>query len=154
MLRESAAFQNQLTKLKQNESKNRHRFTRKYKPGDLVFSRIPGCTATLQASWEGPFTIVKYVPLLNYEITNPDKCWSKLVHINNLRSYSPLPQSSVAEENTELSDVLHPKPQLSDDKCNDFSQPALDSLLKAHEDIFATVLGKAKVTPFTIKLEN
>ena len=169
ILRESAAFQNHLTKLKQNESKNRHRFTRKYKPGDLVFSRIPGCRATLQASWEGPFTIVKYVPLLNYEITDPDKCWSKLVHINNLRSYSPLPQSShsqdpiptavnavclVAEENTELSDVLHPKPQLPDDKCNDYSQPALDSLLKAHEDIFATVPGKAKVTPFTIKLEN
>ena len=134
-----------------------------------MFSRIPGGRATLQASWEGPFTIVKYVQLLNYEITNPDKCCSKLVHINNLRSYSPLPQSShsqdpiptavnavclVAEENTELSDVLHPKPQLPDDKCNDYSRPALDSLLKANEDIFATVPGKAKVTPFTIKLEN
>ena len=71
ILTESAAFQNHLTKLKQKESKNRHRFTRKYKPGDLVFSRIPGCRATLQASWEGPFTIVKDVPLLNYEITDP-----------------------------------------------------------------------------------
>ena len=67
-LRDSAALQNHVNKRKQNHKVNSRRKTRVYSPDDKVFVRIPGTRATLQASWEGPFLVVKHIPPLNYEV--------------------------------------------------------------------------------------
>ena len=161
ILRDSASLTNHLTKVKQNSHKPKQKSKRNYKPGDKVFSRIPGCRATLQASWEGPFLITKFVPPLNYEISDVDKTWAKTVHINNLRSYNPLPKPPeipvnatclVAEEPLELHTTLNPQSNIV--QSPDFSQPAIDSLLADNQDVFATIPGKAQVSPFTIKLEE
>ena len=50
ILRDSATLTNTLARNKQNTHNKRSRSDRKYKPGDLVYTRIPGCRANLQAS--------------------------------------------------------------------------------------------------------
>ena len=163
LLRDTATFTNQEARFKQNDHKAKSRSLRKYKPGDLVFTRIPGCRAVLQASWEGPFKILKPIPPLNYEVSDLDNTWSRITHINNLRSYQPLPKPSpnsvnvaclVAEEPPELAKPLEKTPLLHKDTCVDFSQTQLNKVLKEYQDIFSTTPSEANVAPFTIKLQE
>ena len=130
VLRDTATLNNQLARTKQNRHTAKSRSLRKYNPGDLVFTRIPGCRAVLQASWEGPFEVQRFLPPLNYEVSNPDRTWIKIIHVNNMRSYKPLPQPKpnpvnvaclVAEKPAELSSILNPKPLPSIVPCSDFS---------------------------------
>ena len=58
ILRDSAALNNTVARQRQNAHDTYSRSKRSYKPGDLVYTRIPGCRANLQASWEGPFQII------------------------------------------------------------------------------------------------
>ena len=111
-LRDSAVLNNHIARDKQNTHKPKSKVLRVYQPGDLVFVRIPGCRAALQASWEGPFKINEHIPPLNYEVQDLDLTWSKVTHINNLRKYKKLPQPKsisvqaaclVAEESKQLS---------------------------------------------------
>ena len=148
---------------KQNIPKPNSRSIRQYKQGDWVFTRIPGCRASLQASWEGPFRISKYIPPLNYEVQDLDNTWSKLTHINNLRSYKPLPTPKplqvqaaclVAEETKELSKVLCDGPSLVGGPCLGYSQQELDELLDKHKEVFSPTPGEAQVEPFVIKLQG
>ena len=161
VLRDTATLNNQLARTKQNSHTAKSRSLRKYNPGDLVFTRIPGCRAVLQASWEGPFEVQRFLPPLNYEVSDPDRTWIKIIHVNNLRSCKPLPQPKpnpvnvaclVAEEPAELSSILNPKPLPSIVTCSDFSQPALDVVLDNYKDVFSTTPGDAVVAPFTIRL--
>ena len=163
LLRDTATLTNQIARYKQNDHKAKSRSLRTYKPGDLVFTRIPGCRAVLQASWEGPFKIIKSIPPLNYEVGDLDNTWARITHINNLRSYQPLPKPSpnlvnvaclVAEEPPELAKALEKTPLLHNDTCIDFSQTQLNKLLEEYQDIFSTTPGEANVAPFTIKLQE
>ena len=163
ILRDTAALNNYKAREKQNAHSPKSRSTRKYKQGDLVFCRIPGCRATLQASWEGPFRVNKGIPPLNYEVQDLDKTWSKITHINNLRTYRPLPQPKplrvdaaclVAEETKELSNTLSKAPALVGGPCLGYSQQELDTLLNKYNDVFSPTPGEAQVTPFKIKLQD
>ena len=91
ILRDAATLTNTVARQKQNAHGKHSRSCRKYKPGDLVFTRIPECRANLQASWEGPFEVTKSIPPLNYEIKDAQHTWSRITHINNLKSFKPLP---------------------------------------------------------------
>ena len=162
ILRDAATLNNHQAREKQNSYKPNSKSIRVYKPGDLVFSRIPGCRANLQASWEGPFKITKSIPPLNYEVQDMDNTWSKITHINNLRSYKPLPTPKplqvqaaclVAEETKELAHTLSKTPSLSGGPCIGYSQQELDKLLNTYDDVFSPTPGEAKVTPFQIKLQ-
>ena len=117
----------------------------------------------LQASWEGPFEIRKYIPPLNYEVGDIDHTWTKITHINNLRSYQPLPQPKpnsvkvaclVAEEPAELSQVLVTKPLPAIVPCEGFSQETLDTVLDKYNDVFSVTPGASDVPPFTIRLQE
>ena len=163
VIRDTAALKNHKARVKQNTHGPGSRSTRKYTQGDLIFCRIPGCRATLQASWEGPFKIVKYIPPLNYEIQDLDETWSKVTHINNLRTYCPLPQPKplsvnavclVAEETKELSNTLAKAPVLVGGPCLGYSQQVLDALLNKYNEVFSPTPGEAQVAPFTIKLQD
>ena len=160
VIRDAATLTNHIARQKQNTHNKHSRSTRSYKPGDLVFTRIPGCRANLQASWEGPFKIVKSVPPLNYEIQDNNNTWTKVTHINNLKTYKPLPTPNplqvqaaclVAEENSEMSKVLDNGPSLVGGPCLGYSQGEMDQLLQEHEDVFSTTPGEAQVRPFVIK---
>ena len=146
-LRDSALLTNHIVRDKQNSHKPMSKSTRTFTPGDLVFARIPGCRASLQASWERPFKVTKHIPPLNYEVQDLDQTWSKTTHINNLRKYTQLPQPEpatvqvaclVAEEPPELSKVIDKPPLLNNDLCEDFSQNQLDQLLHNNQDVFST----------------
>ena len=163
VIRDTAALKNHKARVKQNTHGPGFRSTRKYIQGDLIFCRIPGCRATLQASWEGPFKIVKYIPPLNYEIQDLDETWSKVTHINNLRTYCPLPQPKplsvnavclVAEDTKELSNTLAKAPVLVGGPCVGYSQQRLDALLNKYNEVFSPTPGEAQVAPFTIKLQD
>ena len=163
ILRDSATLTNTITRQKQNSHSKNSRSTRSYKPGDLVFTRIPGCRANLQASWEGPFKIIKSIPPLNYEIQDINNTWTKTTHVNNLKTYKPLPipkplqvQAAclVAEENKEMSRVLDDGPSLVGGPCLGYSQGEMDQLLTKYENVFSPTPGEAQVQPFTIKLQE
>ena len=162
-LRDSALLNNHIARDKQNTHRLKSKSTRTYNTGDLVFVRIPGCRASLQASWEGPFKINKHIPPLNYEVQDLDLTWSKTTHINNLRKYKQLPQPEpatvqvaclVVEEPPELSQVIDKSPLLNKDLCKDFSQTKLDKVLDKYKDVFSTTPGEANVAPFSIKLQE
>ena len=130
VIRDAATLNNHTARLKQNTHGKYSRSDRSYKPGDMVFTRIPGCRANLQASWEGPFKIVKSVPPLNYEIQDADNTWSRVTHINNLKTYKPLPKPQplqvqaaclVAEENSEMTQVFNKGPSLVGGPCVGYS---------------------------------
>ena len=117
----------------------------------------------LQASWEGPFKVLKYIPPLNYEVGDIDNTWAKVTHINNLRSYQPLPTPKsltvnaaclVAEETNELAHTLSKTPSLVGGSCLEYSQQEMDKLLKDNEDVFSPTPGEAHVNTFTIKLHQ
>ena len=163
ILRDSATLTNTITRQKQNSHSKNSRSTRSYKPGDLVFTRIPGCRANLQASWEGPFKIIKSIPPLNYEIQDINNTSTKTTHVNNLKTYKPLPipkplqvQAAclVAEENKEMSRVLDDGPSLVGGPCLGYSQGEMDQLLTKYENVFSPTPGDAQVQPFTIKLQE
>ena len=163
ILRDSATFTNQIARNKQNTHRTNSKSVRTYNPGDLVFTRIPGCRATLQASWEGPFQIHKHIPPLNYEIRDLDLTWTKVTHVNNLRKYQKLPQLKptsvqvaclVAEEPEELSQALAKTPLLHNEPCVHFSQKDLDEVLTEYQEVFSATPGEANVAPFTIRLQE
>ena len=163
ILRDSASLTNVIARQKQNTHTKNSRSTRSYKPGDLVFSCIPGCRANLQASWEGPFKIIKSIPPLNYEIQDPSNTWSRITHINNLKSYQPLPTPKqlqvqaaclVAEENKEMSQVLVSGPSLVGGPCLGYSQGEMDQLLHNFDSVFSPTPGEAQVPPFKIKIQD
>ena len=117
----------------------------------------------LQASWEGPFKVLKHIPPLNYEVSDLDHIWARITHVNNLRTYLPLPQPKslaakaacpVAEESRELSHTLSKTSALTGDPCEGYSQQELDKLLTDYESVFATTPSEANVAPFHIKLQE
>ena len=163
ILRDSATLTNTVVRNKQNSHSKHSRSIRTYKPGDLVFTRIPGCRANLQASWEGLFTIVKSIPPLNYEIRDADNTWSRTTHINNLKTFKPMPTCEplqvqaaclVAEENIEMSKMLDNGPSLVGGPCIGYSQGEMDQLLQEYADVFSSTPGEAQVEPFSIRLEQ
>ena len=163
ILRDSASLTNTIARQKQNAHSKHSRSTRTYKPGDLVFTCIPGCRANLQASWEGPFTIIKRIPPLNYEIQDTNNTWSRVTHIYNLKTYKPLPTPKqlqvgavclVAEENKEVSQVLDSGPSLVGGPCLGYSQGEMDQLLHNFGSVFSPTPGEAQVDAFTIKLQD
>ena len=163
ILRDSATLNNTVARQHQNAHSTYSRSKRSYKPGDLVYTRIPGCRANLQASWEGPFQVVKSIPPLNYEIQDPQNTWSRVTHLNNLKTYKPLLEtqpvqvhaaSLVAEENVELSKVVDKGPSLVGGPCVGYSQGEMDQLLEDYIDVFSSKPGEAQVEQFSIKLEK
>ena len=163
VLRDSAALQNHLSKNKQNHKVNGRRKVRSYKPEDKVFVRIPGTRAALQASWEGPFSIVKHIPPLNYEVRDEASTWTRTVHLNNIRSFKPallIPPNIpltvdaaniVAEETLEMSHVIEPA-QTEYAHCPDFDLAQIEAFKHDNQDSLAVIPRTANVEPHTIKL--
>ena len=163
ILRDSATLTNTIARQKQNAHGKHSKSKRIYKPGDLVFTRIPGCRANLQASWEGPFEVTKSIPPLNYEIQDAHHTWSRVTHVNNLKTYKPLPTPKrlqvgavclVAEENKEVSQVLDSGSSLVGGPCLGYSQGEMDQLLHSFDSVFSPTPGEAQVDAFRIKLEE
>ena len=106
---------------------------------------------------------MKSVPPLNYEIQDADNTWSRVTHINNLKTYKPLPKPQplqvqaaclVAKENSEMTQVLNKGPSLVGGPCVGYSQEEMDQLLQRYADVFSSTPGEAQVQPFKIKLEQ
>ena len=163
VLRDSATLNNTVARQHQNAHGKHSKSKRTYKQGDLVYTRIPGCRANLQASWEGPFQVVKSIPPLNYELQDPQHTWSRITHLNNLKTYKPLPKSQplqvhaaclVAEETSEMSEMFNNGPSLVGGPCLGYSQGEMDQLLQEYTDVFSSTPGEAQVQPFSIKLEQ
>ena len=163
VLRDSATLNNTVARQHQNTHGKYSKSKRTYKPGDLVYTRIPGCRANLQASWEGPFEVTKSIPPLNYEIQDSQHTWSRITHLNNLKTYKPLPKPQplqvhaaclVAEETSEMSEMFNNGPSLVGGPCVGYSQGEMDQLLQEYTDVFSSTPGEAQVQPFSIKLEQ
>ena len=62
---------------------------REFNPGDCVLVMLPTSTSKLLAQWEGPYTVVRRVGKVDYEIEMDDKARKKkrIFHTNMLRKW-------------------------------------------------------------------
>ena len=79
---------------------------RSFEPGDRVLLYLPKPGESLQAKFQGPYTVLKQTSPLNYVIETPDRHKkTRLCHINTLKAFHApkvvLTQNNVLDDNTD-----------------------------------------------------
>ena len=70
-------------------------------PGDKVLLLLPSSTKKFVAQWQGPYTVIRHIGKVNYEIEMPEKEGRKQIfHINHLRKW----QERTCQVNTVIED--------------------------------------------------
>ncbi len=66
---------------------NKGKSDRSLEVGSKVLMRIPGLQASLQAAWEGPYTVTEKVSRVTYKVSKGKGHPVRLAHINNLKVF-------------------------------------------------------------------
>ena len=120
--------------------------------------RIPGLRGSLEASWEGPYTVVDKLSRVNYRVEDSERARRRVVHINNLKTYK-IPKAevnaicAVAEEDVESSIVMGKKCVLTSEICEDYDEEGLDRVIEKYDDVFKDKPGRCTVGKCTIEIE-
>ncbi len=128
--------------------------------GSLVLMRIPGIKASLQAAWEGPYSVVSRSSDVTYRVSKGDDHPVKVAHRCNLKVYTPRPALqanaiTVVAEDCGIDDsLLVSKTSLDSDVCTGYRKCDLDSLLSELSEYFSTSPGLSKVGSCVIILED
>ena len=128
--------------------------------GSQVLMRAPGIKASLQAAWEGPYTIVHKSSNVSYKVTKGDGHPERVAHRCNLKAYTPRPAlhvnavTVVAEDNGIDESLLVSKTSLDSDVCDGYRKCDLDSLLSDLSNHFSNSPGLSKVGSCEILLED
>ncbi len=117
---------------------------RQFSVGEDVMKRNPGLNGCLEASWEGPFTIVEKVSPVTYRIVpKGKKSKPKSVHINLLKVVQPsLPVCAVVLVTEEPHDCILPNTRKPVPISLSYKeQSELDRVIKSFPDVFSDVPG-------------
>ena len=87
MVREAARKKQLGMRRASDEYFNRSAKERQLEIGSMVWVRTPGLTGKLDASWEGPYQVMKHFNRVNYLIDIHGRR-QKVVHINKLKGTS------------------------------------------------------------------
>ncbi len=114
-----------------------------FEVNDQVLFRTPGLVNKLDTAWQGPYSVVKRIGKLNYEIqwTKDGKKHKRVVHLNHLKPYNEqflvvnrvMVTTDDADECSALNSVTAPT-------LTDSQKQELDSTLKEFNDIFSVLL--------------
>ncbi len=129
---------------------------RDFNVGDVIYKRSPGINKCLDASWEGPFTIVKLLPPVNCAIVpqGSKKAKSKVIHLSQVKKSLPINRALIIpdEDVTDdfwLQDNL-PKPiDLSPDQCQQ-----LQSVLDSFPSVFTDTPGITSMISHSISVTS
>jgi len=73
---------------KRNMDVNEKRKDIDYEPGDLVKLRIHERTSKLSPFWKGPYTVIRKISQVNYEIDLPtDTSMSRIIHVQHMKPW-------------------------------------------------------------------
>ncbi len=113
---------------------NKNRSDRSLEVDSKVLVRIPGLHASLQASWEGPYTVTDKVSRVTYRVSKGDGHPVRIVHLNNTKEYKERSVwvnavSVIAEEQGISEDLDDSKAVLSSEKCEGYREDELQSVV-------------------------
>lgn len=86
--REEANINLQQAQRAQKTWYDKHARQREFKPGQKVLLLLPSSTSKLLAKWQGPFTVVRKMGPVTYEVDHPEKGKEKQTyHVNLLKAW-------------------------------------------------------------------
>ena len=129
---------------KKKVSYDKSSLDRTFCEGNKVLCRIPGMVFKLQDSWEGPFVVTRKLCPVNCIIEEEEgRKRSKLVHVNNLKSFKERELEvcalTVLAEEKELQDtssVLHVE------ECEGYKEKDIGKILAEFKDVMSETPGK------------
>ena len=151
---------------------------RSFEVGDEVLVFLPTEKSMFHAKFDGPYKVVEKFSDINYRIETPTrKQKSRVVHINQIKLYNDRQNTTVgvlqpAEDNDieqvdeyRIKEVEIPSPKLQNSQILENLDAKLEHvprngrenlarMMMAYRDVFRDTLGKAKVTPISIKLKE
>ncbi|KAK7939317.1 hypothetical protein WMY93_002643 [Mugilogobius chulae] len=139
---------------------------REFQPGQRVLLLLPSSTCKLLAKWQGPYTIVRKMGPVTYEVHHPDKKRPKQTyHVNLLKEWkeqtAPIPSLLVqqmnmtesAEEDTGAEEL----PKASEPVVAHLTTEQAEQLFKVFENVpslFAANPGKTTLVEHVIRLKE
>ncbi|XP_055367899.1 uncharacterized protein LOC129604626 [Betta splendens] len=91
--RDQARENLQATQRYQKRWYDQHARLRQYQPGQRVLLLLPTSTSKLLAKWQGPYTVVRKMGPVTYEVHHPDKGKAKQTyHVNLLKEWKESPE--------------------------------------------------------------
>lgn len=137
---------------RQETQYNKRAKARTFQPGDRVLVSIPTTSSKQLAMWQGPFTVVRRVGPVDYEVLKPGHRWERQVyHVNLLKEWKT-PQGWMAQESTAETDLGPLYPELNHSlqeealhmskELNDQQRQELLALVEEFWGVFQEVLGR------------
>ncbi|KAK7893383.1 hypothetical protein WMY93_022535 [Mugilogobius chulae] len=142
---------------------------RELQPGQKVLLLLPSSNSKLLAKWQGPYTVLRKMGPVTYEIHQPDKKKTKQTyHVNLLKEWkeAPVPVPVVSLVMTDVdSEAEEESPLTALNKTSDTAQPALDHLSAVQSSqlsevfqrvskLFAANPGKTILVEHVIRLKD
>jgi transposase InsO family protein len=142
--------------------------TRSFQPGQRVLVLLPSSTNRMLAQWQGPFTVIRKVNTMNYEIDLGHR--HTTLHVNMLKlveERAPVIANVVLlDENFDDHEDQYPLNNLAGESMQSIGEPGkpgnltaqqqkqLDALLAKHADIFGDKPGRTHLICHKIKLKD
>ncbi len=144
---------------KRLQKANVNRSERELSEGSLVLLRVPGLVSNLEASWEGPYEVVKRLNKVNYRVRKKGSSREgKVVHISNTKVFTEREKEvchvTVAEEDNEMRRVYGKSDRLSEEKCEGYDEKELEALVERNKPFFSERPGLCKVGECKIEVEE
>ena len=141
---------------------------REFQPGQKVLLLLPSSTCKLLAKWQGPYTIVRKMGPVTYEVLHPEKKRTKQTyHVNLLKEWkertaavtpsSLLVQQVDVPENEEGEDGVEGLPTAAEPVVAHLTSEQVDQLLSVFKEVpslFAARPGKTAVVEHVIRLKD
>ena len=146
VLHDCAMANGALEMRKRLDKVNSHRMDRELSEGSFVLLRVPGLVSNLEASWEGPYEVVKRLNKVKYRVRRKGSSGQgKVVHISNTKVYIPresvVLQVSVAVEDDVVRSVCDKSNRLSEEFRDGYSEIELQDVVSRNEEFFSELPG-------------
>ncbi len=144
---------------------DQHARLRQFQPGQKVLLLLPTSTSKLLAKWQGPYTVVRKMGPVTYEVHHPDKGKARQTyHVNLLKEWkvppgkgpetSLLVRKVEVEEEEEAEDAKRQPSVVSLTHLEDSKRKELQHLLSQFPALFCQRPGRTELTHHTIHLST
>ncbi len=144
---------------------DQHARLRQFQPGRKVLLLLPTSTSKLLAKWQGPYTVVRKMGPVTYEVHHPDKGKARQTyHVNLLKEWkvppgkgpetSLLVRKVEVEEEEEAEDAKWQPSVVSLTHLEDSKRKELQHLLSQFPAFFCQRPGRTELTHHTIHLST
>ncbi|KAL0194735.1 hypothetical protein M9458_008307 [Cirrhinus mrigala] len=144
---------------------DQHARLRQFQPGQKVLLLLPTSTSKLLAKWQGPYTVVRKMGPVTYEVHHPDKGKTRQTyHVNLLKEWKvppgKEPETSLlvrkveVEEEEESEDAKRQPSVVSLTHLEDSKREELQHLLNEFPALFCQRPGRTELAQHTIHLSD